>query len=406
MSRAPAARRTSRNAAAGVDPDGAGHGLCSAAGVNFGTLPVPDAELLVEVGDAQVLALAELRQQRHGPARPGLGPRFHAISASVLESQPAAHAAEHRTGACAAQGSRPSGARPAQTAGHSGDCRCCLLYVAEVPAQPLVVQLDRHRALTLLLVLGLGLLLSSAAWQVAKYNGWQPVSLFVDRVIDADSDASIANWFSSSLFLLGGLAAGGVALRDRSRRLAWAAMAAVLLAVSADEALGLHDILKPWVLLILKAGDSSTLLLGLVALAGALLLAVVLTRLPRAPRLRFGVAAVLLLVGAVGVDTLGPDLLDDPDARLAPSYLAKAYAEELSELLVALLALDAGLLGLLGGAQGTISAAPSTTATVSPHADAAPAAVAPASRAVPAESQPSSGRSSGNAVQTTRGDEL
>lgn len=112
---------------------------------------------------------------------------------------------------------------------------------ARVPGQPIIVLVDRRRVLALLLGMGAGLLLVSAAWQSAKHAGWQPVSLFVDRVIDADSDVSVANWYSSSLFLVAGVVAGLAAARERSSRWAWSAVAAGSLTVSADEALGLHD---------------------------------------------------------------------------------------------------------------------------------------------------------------------
>lgn len=115
---------------------------------------------------------------------------------------------------------------------------------------------------------------------------------------------------------------------------------------------------------------------------------------------------MLLLVAAVGIDVLGSDLIADPAARLAPPYLVKASAEELGELLAALLALDAGLLGLVGRPQGTTRPEPVTTATASTRAPAAATTAATAARAAPAASQGASGSSNGNAVQTTRGAEL
>lgn len=69
---------------------------------------------------------------------------------------------------------------------------------------------------------------------------------------------------------------------------------------------------------------------------------------PPAPvRWRLLAAAGLVLLAAVGVDALGEDLTDDPQARLDGQYVAKATAEQALEWCAAVLAIDAVLVALV-----------------------------------------------------------
>ncbi len=61
-----------------------------------------------------------------------------------------------------------------------------------------------------------------------------------------------------------------------------------------------------------------------------------------APPVRWRVAGAmgLVVLAAVGIDSLGPDLVDDPAGRLKASYVARSSLEELLELAAAVLVLD------------------------------------------------------------------
>jgi len=88
----------------------------------------------------------------------------------------------------------------------------------------------------------------------------------------------------------------------------------------------------------------------MVVVAAAVLAALAVrfvVRLDPPVRWRVAGAAMLVLVAAVGIDSVGPDLVDDPAARLKASYVAKATLEELVELGAAALVLDGMLVAAL-----------------------------------------------------------
>lgn len=213
-------------------------------------------------------------------------------------------------------------------------------------ASPGLVVPVRRWWLVPLLAVGLVLALTSAALQLAKARGFEPASLQLDRVLSIDEDLSILNWLTASTFLLAGLAAAVVA-GSRSRRRCWIVAAVLLVLVSLDEAVGLHDPLSVYAEDQLRRGGLGRVLVVL----GATAAAVVVTRviLSQAPAVRWRVAAAvaLVLLAAVGIDALGPDLVNDPAARLGTGYVVKSTAEEALELGAAVLVLDAMLLAAL-----------------------------------------------------------
>jgi hypothetical protein len=54
-----------------------------------------------------------------------------------------------------------------------------------------------------------------------------------------------------------------------------------------------------------------------------------------------------VVLAAVAIDAAGPDLVDDPAARLEVGYVAKATLEEVLELGAAVLVLDGMLVAAL-----------------------------------------------------------
>lgn len=221
---------------------------------------------------------------------------------------------------------------------HQGGQQTC---VVAVPVR-------RGRLAVALIATGIVLVLWSLAWQYSKGQGWEPFSLLLDRVLDADEDRSVLNWLSTSTFLAAALVATLQARVGTSARFGWYAVAAGLLLVSLDEVVGLHDPLKGRLTAIVQDRGPAVI----AVLAGVLVLGLLAGRFlagrPRDERWRLVVAIALLAFAAVGIDSFGRDLIDDPAARLQLGYLLKASAEELVELTAAVLTLDACLLAVLG----------------------------------------------------------
>lgn len=205
------------------------------------------------------------------------------------------------------------------------------------------VRTDTHpplggRDLALTLLAGLLLCGGSVLWQSAKGQGWQPASQQLDRILDVDNDLSVLNWLTASTFAVAALVALGVA-RSGADRLPWLCLAGGVAFVSVDEAVGVHDPLQ--VAVVTMAGSGGPGLLAALVLGALLLLAGVLL-LHLAPPVRWRVAGAVALVGlaAVGMDAVGPDLTDDPQARLGGWYVAKSTVEEALEVLAAVILLD------------------------------------------------------------------
>lgn len=197
----------------------------------------------------------------------------------------------------------------------------------------------RRSWLGLLLAAGGVLALTSAALQLAKGHGWRPSSLQLDRVLNVDEDLSVLNWLTASTFLLAGLVAAVVADQGR-RRLSWLAAAAALVLVSLDEAVGLHDPISVKAEEEVRSGGSRAIVVILVVAVLAGIVGVFLLRQAWPVRWRLAGAVGLIAVAAVGIDAVGPDLVDDPAARLKASYVGKSTLEEVLELGASVLMLD------------------------------------------------------------------
>lgn len=198
-------------------------------------------------------------------------------------------------------------------------------------------------------LLGAGLLLGlvSAVLQLAKDRGFDPPSLQLDRLLNVDEDLSVMNWLTSSTFLVAAIAAFAVAGRDQASRLRWFVLAGALAFVSLDEAAQVHDPVTANAETQLRAGGVRAVAVLLVAAIGAGMVAAFLARLAPPVRWRVAGALGLMAVAAIGVDAAGPNLVDDPVARLQPGYVARSTLEEVLELGAAVLVLDAMVVAAL-----------------------------------------------------------
>lgn len=150
---------------------------------------------------------------------------------------------------------------------------------------------------------------------------------------------------TASTFLLAGLLALRLASEaPRAQRPVWWVLAAGVLLVSLDEAVGASDPVRVAVQRLVDAGGPALLLVGVLGAGALAVAAVVVQVLPPPARFRAIAAVLLVLLAAVGIDELGPDLVDRPEERLRAWYVAKATTEEAVELAAAVLLLDAMLL--------------------------------------------------------------
>lgn len=196
---------------------------------------------------------------------------------------------------------------------------------------------------TVLVALAVGVLLVavSLVWRLVEGAGWQPASQQLDRILDVDEDLSVLNWLSASVFLLAGLLVVQLARSAAGRaRVWWVVLAAGVLFVSLDEAAGVHDPVRVAVEAAVRGGGGPLALVLLVAVAAVPVGLAVLRVLPRRLRWRAVLAVLLVVLAAVGIDSLGPDLADAPERRVETWYVLKSSLEELVELLAACLLLD------------------------------------------------------------------
>lgn len=205
----------------------------------------------------------------------------------------------------------------------------------------------RRRWLGWLLAGGLLLGLVSASLQLAKDRGWDPPSLQLDRLLNTDEDQSLLNWLTASTFLLAGMAAYAAAVQQTARRLGWFAVAAVTALVSLDEAAQVHDPVAARAEEQLRAGGVGAALVVLVIVAAGAVVVRFVLGLRWPVRWRVAGAIALVAVAAVGIDAAGPNLVNDPAARLEAGYVARSTVEEFLELSAAVLILDGMLVAAL-----------------------------------------------------------
>lgn len=205
----------------------------------------------------------------------------------------------------------------------------------------------RRRWLGALLAVGVVLGVVSAVLQLAKHGGWRNPSLQLDRLLNIDEDLSILNWLTASTFLLAGVVGYAAATRQRAQRLGWFVAVGALVFVSLDEAAQVHDPITEAAKDQLRAGGLRAGVILVVAVTVAAVSVRFLLRLDPPVRWRVAGATVLVLVAAVGIDSVGPDLVNDPAARLKPGYVAKSTVEEVIELSGSVLILDGMLVAAI-----------------------------------------------------------
>lgn len=153
------------------------------------------------------------------------------------------------------------------------------------------------------------------------------------KIVRMDEESNLPTWFSSSQFLLAGLACLAMAVSDRSRRSAWGALGAVMAFFSLDEIAEIHERVEDKL-------DADLALLVLQPLVGVAILLVVwrgLASLGETPR-RLLLLALLAAVAAQGMSVLSGDEI--PDEALG--YVLQAL-EEIFEMLTGTFVLVAAL---------------------------------------------------------------
>jgi len=198
-------------------------------------------------------------------------------------------------------------------------------------------------ALKLLLVVSVVLFSVSVLMNIADALDWENPSLLVERLLNVDREGSVSSWFSACILLLCALFALG-ARAHSNRGAAWLAMSALLVAMSADEVLAVHEVIGEKVRDALDAGGVlrfGFVIPGAVAVVGVMLLFAPLVRsLPKPIRVAFLLGAALFFTGALGLEALG-GLVNDAAGRDSLIYAFVANTEELAEMVGASIVLYA-----------------------------------------------------------------
>lgn len=189
-------------------------------------------------------------------------------------------------------------------------------------------------ALKLLLLTSILLVSASMLLNIADALGWENPSQLVERLLNVDREGSVSSWFSACILLLCALFALG-ARAHSNRAAAWLGMSALLVAMSADEVLAVHEVIGEKVRDALDAGGVlrfGFVIPGAVAVVGAILLFAPLVRsLPKPIRVAFLLGAALFFTGALGLEAVG-GLVNDAAGRDSLIYAFVANTEELVEM--------------------------------------------------------------------------
>ena len=189
-------------------------------------------------------------------------------------------------------------------------------------------------ALKVLLAISVVLFAISLSLSVAEELGWERLSDRAGSLLDTDSERSAANWFSSCLLLLCGLLALAAATRSR-RFAAWALMAVIFVAMSADEMMVVHEEIGARIQDALDTGGLlrfGFVIPGAVAVVGVIVLfAPLIKSLPAPTRTSFLLGAALYFGGALVLEALG-GLAFDTAGRDSQTYAVVVNIEELFEM--------------------------------------------------------------------------
>jgi hypothetical protein len=234
---------------------------------------------------------------------------------------------------------------------------------------------------TVAVVAALGACLAalSVAVLVYRYEIDPAPHRYLMHLFNLDDEGGFQAWYQSSLLLACAVLLGAIAVRRRRVRarfaLHWAALSAIFVALSVDEAVSLHEQgIEP----LRDALDAGGLLYftWVLPAAGVLVfLAAVYSRFlvhlpPRILRI-FLVAAALYVVGALGIEALG-GLYADQQGRNQLAYGLIANVEEVLEIAGVLAfgaALGTYLIEYAGEASVERMRTPVTAAPPSPRAE-------------------------------------
>jgi len=193
------------------------------------------------------------------------------------------------------------------------------------------------RQLTIALAsVSVGLIAVSAVVESAILLGGSGVWVSLRSILSADLEQTIPAWFAASLLFLGAMLALTVWNRSDEHRWPWMVLAGVLLAMSADETIGVHERIGAKIHEALNTGG---LLFFAAVIPGAVIAIVLvvgftpLTKgLAQGVRRPFVLAAALFFGAVVGLEALG-GLTVDSIGRKTFAYVLEVHAEELLELL-------------------------------------------------------------------------
>jgi hypothetical protein len=160
------------------------------------------------------------------------------------------------------------------------------------------------------------------------------------RLVDVTSERNIPTWYSSGVLLLAGVSAAGIFVFTRGRAaraegLVWLAVAVLMLLMSLDELVSLHEqlgrALQPAIQdeARARAGTSLDGILGtgwiipgvLVVVALAAGLALAYRSAPRRLRLPFVLGFAVLTLGALGMEVVSALVYDRPIPLLLASHV-------------------------------------------------------------------------------------
>ncbi len=184
------------------------------------------------------------------------------------------------------------------------------------------------------------LVLASVAMQVTVFLTGHDCLCGLVRFFNVDAEMSLPTCFSTLLLLSAALLLAAIAVLERRRKAAyvshWVALSFGFLFMAVDEAVALHEMLTRPAARLLGDGASGVFRLAWVVpgIALVVVLAVVflkfLLHLPVKTRLRFLMAAILYVGGAIGLELIGGCCAPSPDYRVP--YMIVATVEESLEM--------------------------------------------------------------------------
>lgn len=189
------------------------------------------------------------------------------------------------------------------------------------------------------------LLLLSLAGQIAKYRFGLPTGFGLIRLFYVDEENNLPTWYQSIAYLFAAVLLALIAVPLWRQRATfarhWAALAAIFLCLSLDEMGSLHEsTMEPMQRLIgvpVGAWAPTWVILGLLAVAvlGLAYLRFFFVHLAVRERVQVGLAATLLVGGAIGVEMANAaiDLGPQMTRKQTLTYVIMSHVEEALEML-------------------------------------------------------------------------